>query len=77
MTRTIEAEYLASENVLKLSGPLEGIRDHARLSLEIVSGTSATASQPWLAMQGSLSAEEGRDLAHRIREAFGRDEIEV
>jgi hypothetical protein len=76
MTRTIEAEYLASENVLKLAGPLEGVRDHARLSLEIV-GYARPGSQPWLAVQGSLSADEGRELARRVREAFGRNEIEV
>lgn len=76
MGRTIEAEYIADENILKLAQPLVGIADHAKVSIE-VKETSATADQPWLALAGSLTEEQGRELARAVRDAFGRDEIEV
>ncbi len=76
MGRTIEAEYIARENILKLAQPLSGVADHARVSIE-VKEAAAASFQPWLALAGSLSEEEGRELARVVRDAFGRDEIEV
>lgn len=76
MGRTIEAEYIARENILKLAQPLSGVADHAKVSVE-VKETPARRDQPWLALAGSLSEEEGRQLARTVRDAFGRDEIEV
>lgn len=76
MARTIEAEYIARENILKLAQPLAGVADHARVSIE-VKETSSGSDQPWLALAGSLGEDEGRELARVIRDAFGRDEIEV
>jgi len=76
MSRTVEAEYLADGNILKLAQPLSGVADHARVSIE-VKEAPVVAFQPWLALAGSLSEEEGRDLARAVRDAFGRDEIEV
>ncbi|HEX7829398.1 MAG TPA: hypothetical protein VF787_07060 [Thermoanaerobaculia bacterium] len=76
MGRTIQAEYIARENILKLAEPLAGVADHARVSVE-VKDASAASGQPWLALAGSLTEEEGRDLARAVRDAFGRDEIEV
>jgi hypothetical protein len=76
MGRTIEAEYIARENILKLAQPLSGVADHAKVSIE-VREVPAAPDQPWLALAGSLSEEEGRALARSVRDAFGRDEIEV
>ena len=76
MGRTIEAEYIARDNVLKLVQPLSGVADHAMVSIE-VKETATAADQPWLALAGSLSEEQGRELALAVRDAFGRDEIEV
>jgi hypothetical protein len=76
MGKTIQAEYLADENILKLTQPLEGVKDHANVEVEIRELPSE-GSQPWLRLAGSLSEEAGRDLARAVREAFGRDEIEV
>jgi hypothetical protein len=76
MGRTIEAESIAHENILKLAQPLSGVADHARVSIEVKEAPSAS-DQPWLALAGSLSEEEGRELARAVRDAFGRDEIEV
>jgi hypothetical protein len=76
MGRTIEAEYIARDNVLKLAQPLSGVADHAKVSIE-VKDVPAAHDQPWLALAGSLTEEEGRELARAVRDAFGRDEIEV
>ena len=76
MTKTIEVEYIADERVLKLVAPLEGVEDHARLEVEIKE-THSQADQPWMKLAGSLSTEDGQAVARAIRDAFGRDEIEV
>jgi hypothetical protein len=76
MSRTVEAEYIADQNVLKLTEPLSGIGDHQKVEVEIRPAL-ASADQPWLRLAGSLSDNEGRDLARAVRDAFGRDEIEV
>ena len=75
MSRTIEAEYLAEHNVLKLTEPLTAVRDHARLAVEITA-LPTTESQPWMALAGSLDGKSGREVARAVNEAFGR-EIEV
>lgn len=77
MSTVIEAEYIAAENVLKLSAPLEGVQDHALLEVEIKQASVAGADRPWMKVAGSLSAEDGSAIAKAIREGFGRDEIEV
>ncbi len=75
MARTIEAEYLAEHNVLKLTEPLTGVRDHAKLAVEI-KALPTTESQPWMAFAGTLSGKSGREVARAVNEAFGR-EMEV
>jgi len=75
MARTIEAEYLAEQNVLKLTEPLTGVRDHAKVAVEI-KNASTFESQPWMALAGSLDGHSGREVARAVNEAFGR-EIEV
>lgn len=73
MGKTIEAEYIARENILKLAQPLSGVADHATVSIEIKEAQAAQ-DQPWLALAGALSEEDGRGLARAVREAFGRSE---
>jgi len=75
MARTIEAEYLAEQNVLKLTEPLTGVHDHAKVAVEIKSA-STFESQPWMALAGSLDGRSGSEVARVVNEAFGR-EIEV
>ncbi len=76
MGKTIEAEYNARENILKLAQPLRGVADHAKVSIE-VKEASATSDQPWLALEGSLGEQEGRELARAVRDAFGRDGLRL
>jgi hypothetical protein len=73
MARTIEAEYFAEENVLRLSEPLTGVRDHARLVVEI-KHSFRPESQAWMALAGSLDGDSGREVARAVNEAFGRAE---
>jgi hypothetical protein len=68
MSRTIEAEYIAEEKVLKLAEPLAGVRNHEMVRVTL-DGTVAPERGDW----PTVSEEGGRDLALAIREAFGRD----
>jgi hypothetical protein len=68
MTRQVTAQYLASEQKLRLDEPLEGVQDGEKVRIAIEGGLDLLA--------GSLSVEAGRELAAAVKEAFGRDEIE-
>jgi hypothetical protein len=68
MSRTIEAEYIAEEKILKLTEPLAGVRNH-----EMVSVTLNDPATPERGDWPTVSEEGGRDLARAVREAFGRD----
>ena len=72
MGRTIEAEYIAEEKVLKLAEPLAGVRNHEKVRV-IIDDSRAPESGDW----PTLSEEAGRELARAVREAFGRDDIAV
>ena len=72
MDRTIEAEYIAEEKILKLTEPLAGVRNHETVRLTIDDPRTAEFGD-W----PMLSAEAGRELARAVREAFGRDDIAV
>jgi hypothetical protein len=72
MSKAIEAEYLADVGMLKLARPLEGIRDHERVSV-IVEPTPITEAADW----PTLGEEAGRELSCAVRDAFGRDGIAV
>lgn len=68
MSRTIEAEYIAEEKVLKLTEALAGVRNH-----EMVHVTLNVPVAPDRGDWPTVSEEGGRDLAQAVREAFGRD----
>ena len=72
MDRTIEAEYIAEEKVLKLAEPLAGVRNHETVRVTIDDRRTADRGD-W----PTLSDEAGRKLARAVREAFGRDDIVV
>jgi hypothetical protein len=69
MPKQVIAEYLADEQKLKLDQPLDGVENGEKVLIVVESGLSTLA--------GSLSIEAGRELAAAVKEAFGRDEIEV
>jgi hypothetical protein len=68
MSRTIEAEHIAEEKVLKLTEPLAGVRNHEMVRVTL-DGPVAPERGDW----PTVSEEGGRDLAQAVREAFGRD----
>lgn len=68
MSRTIEAEYIAEEKVLKLTEPLDGVRNHEMVRVTL-NATLAPERDDW----PTVSEEGGRDLARAVHEAFGRD----
>ena len=72
MSKAVEAEYLAEDQILKLAQPLDGIRDHERVRI-VIEQTPAADANDW----PSLSEDAGRELARAVRDAFGRDEIAV
>ena len=74
MTKVVIAEYDAQENALRLAEPLAGIKDHERIRVSIDEPTRGNGDRPWLALQGSLSAEAGESLAAAIEEMFGSSE---
>jgi len=69
MSRTIEAEYVAEEKVLKLTEPLTGVRNHEMVRVTLDDGIVVPERGDW----PTVSEEGGRDLAQAVREAFGRD----
>ena len=73
MTRSVEAEYFADERILKLARPLDGVSDHAVVSVIVSSGEGVDLPAEWPSLEG----EAGHELARAVRDAFGREEIEV
>jgi hypothetical protein len=68
MSKVVDAEYDASENVFRLVAPLEGVEDHEKVKLALLSSTTSNSSI--LAFRGCLSGENGEDFAARIDEMF-------
>jgi len=58
MDRTIEAEYIAEERVLKLAEPLAGVRNHETVRVTIDDRRTTTERGDW----PTLSEEAGREL---------------
>lgn len=69
MSKVVTVEYDADANVLRLEEPLEGIADHARLQVTLEK-PAQDEDRPWLKFRGSLSKEDGDDIAARIEEMF-------
>lgn len=72
MSKTVEAEYLAEQQILKLAHPLDGVGDHELVRV-VVEPASIADRSDW----PTLDENAGRDLAQAVREAFGRDDIAV
>jgi hypothetical protein len=72
MSRTVEAEYIADGNVLKLAEPLAGVRDHGKVLVTIDERVPADRGD-W----PTLSDEAGRELAQAVRDAFGRNNVAI
>jgi hypothetical protein len=75
MSKVLTAEYDAEHNTLLLAEPLEGVKDHARVTVTVTPPSvaplvSPDPERPWMAYSGILSKEAGDDLARVIEEMF-------
>lgn len=77
MSKTMFADYDPDRNTLTLEEPLEGIKEHIRVKVEIEALPTVKPIRRWMKHRGVLDEESGREIAAAIREAFGRDNIEV
>jgi hypothetical protein len=69
MTKVVTAEYDAAHNTLRLVEPLDGVRDHEKVQVQVIAPDTA-AQPPWMALRGSLSKEAGDELAQALDELF-------
>lgn len=68
MSKVVEAEYDAAENVLRLVEPLEGVADHAKVY--VIVEEESRGPHPWDDLRGCLSKEAGQELAAAVEEMF-------
>jgi hypothetical protein len=71
MSKVFTAEYDAKENVFRLEEPPEGVADHEKVKLAMVTPEAVDdPERPWLAFRGCLSKEAGDELAALVEEMF-------
>lgn len=70
MTRTITVEYIAEENSLKLSEPLEGVEDHEKITI-LIPSEEMSSQMARNETRETVSPEAGRSLDAAIEEVFG------
>lgn len=69
MKRLVTAEYDAERNELRLTEPLEGVKDGEKVDVMIVAlPHGSEPSRPWLALSGIMSKEQGEDFARALAE---------
>lgn len=71
MTKLVTAEYDADQRTLLLEESLDGVQNHARVQLQVITPENVAEPQrPWMALSGSLSKEAGEELAQIMDEMF-------
>jgi hypothetical protein len=71
MNKVVTAEYDATQNTLRLVEPLDGVRDHEQVQVQVIAPESEKKpEQPWMALRGSLSKEAGEELSQALNELF-------
>lgn len=68
MSKVVKAEYDAATNTLRLAEPVEGLRDRDEVSVTIF--RTPAGDPEWMKLRGSLSKEDGEDLARAINDMF-------
>lgn len=69
MSKVLKAKYDASENVLRLAEPLDGVKDDETVDVT-VNQRAVDSEKPWMAFSGIMSKEDGEDFARVIEEMF-------
>lgn len=68
MTKVVIAEYDAEHNTLHLAEPLEGVRDHEKVTLQVLANEGKERAPD--SLRGILSGEAGEEMAALINEMF-------
>ncbi len=71
MAKTISAEYDAKDRVLRLPEPLEGVRDHERLTVTITPGPGE--DRGWMSLRACLPREAAEEMSRILAEAAAPD----
>jgi len=70
-TKVVTAGHDAEHNTLRLVEPLEGVRDHETVKVQVIAEEEGKGGEPaWMALAGSLSKEDGDELARLVNEMF-------
>jgi hypothetical protein len=67
MSKVVIVEYDATRKVLRLTEPLEGVEDHARLLATL---ENAAAPDAWGTLRSTVSKEQLDELAAIVEEMF-------
>jgi hypothetical protein len=73
VTNVVTAEYGSEEKVLRLTEPLEGVRDGEKVRVQVQTlapETSGDPARPWMEFRGVMSGEAGESFARAIEEMF-------
>jgi len=70
----VDAEYDAERKALILEEPLHGVENHAHVWVSV---ESRRTRRKLLDSKHLLSPDAGKNLARSIRDAFGRDNIDI
>jgi len=70
MSKFVKAQYDATKRLLRLSEPLEGVRDHEWVDVQVSQPRIADPERPWMTFSGCLSEEAGKELAQIMDEMF-------
>jgi hypothetical protein len=68
MRNAVKAEYDKENQTLRLLEPLEGFGNHEQVSVLV--DKVIDSERPWLALENTLSGEDGESFARAIDEAF-------
>lgn len=68
MATTVKAEYDKDNHTLRLLEPMEGFGNHERVSVLV--DKEIDPERPWLALENTLSGEDGVSFARAIEEVF-------
>jgi hypothetical protein len=71
MTKVVTAEYDAAQNTLRLVEPLDGVRDHEKVQVQVIATEGEkTVNGASMALRESLSKEAGEELSKIVNEMF-------
>jgi hypothetical protein len=68
MSRIVKAEFDAEHQTLRLLEPLEGFAN--REQVDVMVDKVIDPKRPWMALQNTLSGEDGEAFARAIDEMF-------